>query len=114
MLPTDLTTPHPATPLTPRAPWRIWLARGIAVAADLAQLALIPALPISTAEGVFSPIADGIDILAAGLLTLLVGWHIAFIPSFLIKLLPFADLAPTWTIAIGIVTWPKKSEPLKK
>jgi hypothetical protein len=82
------------------SPTRIWLARGIAVAADALQIAIFPA----SAEGVFSPITDGLDAAVAIILTLLVGWHIAFLPSFIIKILPFADLAPTWTIAIIIAT----------
>jgi len=94
-----------SSPRPPRAPWRIWLARGIAVAADAAQLALSAAYPAAYIWG------DAIDVPVAIALTLLVGWHIAFIPSFLIKLLPFADLAPTWTVAIAVATWPKKTPP---
>jgi hypothetical protein len=85
-----------------RAAWRVWLARGIAVAADAAQLALAAAYPADYLLG------DIIDLPVAAALTLLVGWHLAFIPSFLIKLVPIADLAPTWTVAIAIATWPKK------
>jgi hypothetical protein len=33
-----------------------------------------------------------------------VGWHLAFLPSFVVKVLPVADLAPTWTIAIFFAT----------
>jgi hypothetical protein len=86
---------HP--PLSPR---RIWLARGIAVIADLIQMGLAP----FTVEGVFSVVADGIDILMAVIMTLLVGWHIAFLPSFFIKLTPLVDLAPTWTLAVLFAT----------
>jgi hypothetical protein len=85
---------------TPPSPRRVWLARGIAVIADLIQLTLFPV----TSEGVFSPVADGIDIVMAVLMTLLVGWNIAFIPSFFVKLTPFVDLAPTWTIAVLFAT----------
>jgi hypothetical protein len=92
---------------TPVAPWRIWLARGIAVAADVVQVVLIPNYALDYIVG------DVVDVIAAGLLTLLVGWRLAFIPSFLIRLIPVADLAPTWTIAIAIATWPKKSQPAK-
>ena len=79
---------------------RIWLARSLAVIADIVQIAVAPA----SVEGVFSPIADGIDLAMAVLLTVLLGWHISFIPSFIVKLLPVADLAPTWTIAALIAT----------
>jgi hypothetical protein len=79
---------------------RIWLARGIVVAADILQIAVFPA----SAEGIASPISDGIDVVTCLLMILLLGWHIVFLPSFVIKLLPFADLAPTWTIAALIAT----------
>lgn len=82
------------------SPTRIWIARGLAVATDAVQIALLPA----TVEGVFSPLADGLDFVMAGALTLLVGWHIAFVPSFLVKLTPVGDLAPTWTMAVFIAT----------
>jgi hypothetical protein len=51
-----------------------------------------------------------VDIVVAVLLTLLVGWNIAFIPSFIIKALPFADLAPTWTVAVLFATRAKKTK----
>jgi hypothetical protein len=88
------------------SPRRIWLARGVAIAADAIQLAVFPAF----IGGAVSPFDDLFDIVVAGILTLLVGWHIAFIPSFIVKLVPVADLAPTWTMAIFIATWGNKSQ----
>ena len=85
---------------------RIWLARFIAVAADAVQLALWPLF----GEGFASPLQIGTDIVVAVLMIFLVGWHIAFIPSFLLETLPFMDLAPTWTIAVLIATR-TRSEP---
>ena len=82
------------------SPQRIWLARGIAVAADIVQIVFFGIM----AEGFASPVDAVVDVIVAIALTLLVGWHIAFIPSFIIKALPFADLAPTWTIAVLIAT----------
>jgi len=95
-----------ATPRPPISARRIWLARGIAVIADVVQIALMPLF----AEGIASPINDVLDVIVAAILILLVGWHIAFIPSFVIKMLPFADLAPTWTIAALIATRGKVPE----
>jgi mannose/fructose/N-acetylgalactosamine-specific phosphotransferase system component IIC len=79
---------------------RIWLARGIAVAADVLQIVFFGIM----VEGFASPADAVVDVIVAIVLTLLVGWHIAFIPSFIVKALPFADLAPTWTIAVLIAT----------
>lgn len=76
------------------------MARALAVAADIVQIAVFPAfLP-----GALSPANAVLDVAVAGALVLLVGWHIAFIPTFLVELTPFADLAPTWTIAVVIAT----------
>jgi hypothetical protein len=79
---------------------RVWIARLIAVAADAVQIGLFPL----TAEGVLSPLSDALDVVVCLLLIWLVGWHIAFLPTFLVKGIPFADLAPTWSIAIWIAT----------
>ena len=79
---------------------RIWIARGIAVLADAIQIGFMPFF----SEGFASPANDVLDVVVALVLILLVGWHIAFIPTFIIKMLPFTDLAPTWTIAVLIAT----------
>jgi hypothetical protein len=84
---------------------RIWLARGLAVAADLVQIVFFPVL----SEGFASPFDAAIDAVVAILLTLIVGWHIAFIPSFIIKALPFVDMAPTWTVAVLFATRGRKT-----
>ena len=34
----------------------------------------------------------------------LVGWHWAFLPTFLAELIPFFDLVPTWTAAVFLAT----------
>jgi hypothetical protein len=99
---TDAPRPISSRPLSSR---RIWLARGIAVAADFLQIVFASA----TVEGFVSPFDAVLDVIVAVVLTLLVGWHIAFIPSFIIKALPFADLAPTWTLAILIATRGRKT-----
>ena len=91
----------------PNSPRRVWLARAIAVAADLIQLAISPFV----VQGAFSLLDDGLDLVVAVILTLLVGWHIAFLPSFIVKLVPIADLAPTWTIAVLIATRGATSKP---
>ena len=83
---------------TPRT--ALWIARTIAVMADLLQLALFPLF----AEGFLSPLSDVVDVLVAIVLVVLVGWHWAFLPTFLIKEVPMLDLAPTWTIAVMIAT----------
>jgi hypothetical protein len=79
---------------------RIRAARVIAICADLVQIGL----PFIFGEGFLSPFQDLLDVVVCVVMTLLVGWHHTFIPSFLIKLVPLVDLAPTWTIAVFIAT----------
>jgi len=72
----------------------------VAVCADLLEMAF----GMIFAEGFASPLNDVMDVVVCIILTALLGWHLAFIPSFLVKLIPVGDLAPTWTIAVLIAT----------
>ena len=72
----------------------------VAVGLDAAQIVLFPLF----GEGFASPASDVLDGLAFIFFWRLLGWHIALLPSFLIKIIPVIDLAPTWTIAVFIAT----------
>ena len=72
----------------------------IAVAADAIQIALFPMF----AEGGASPADTALDVVVALLLTKLLGWHWAFLPSLGAELIPGLDLFPTWTAAVYFVT----------
>jgi hypothetical protein len=74
----------------------VLLARVLAVVVDLAQWALLPAA--------LTPLNNGIDVATGLLMIALVGWHWAFLPTFLAELVPFVDLVPTWTLAVMIAT----------
>jgi len=76
------------------------MAWSIAVAADALQLGLFPLF----AAGGFSPADAALDVLVAALLTRLLGWHWAFLPSFSAELIPGFDLFPTWTAAVYFAT----------
>jgi hypothetical protein len=95
------------TPLARPTKGRIRLAWIVAVAADAIQIGAAPFV----AEGFMSPLNDTLDIAVAVALILLIGWHLAFVPSFVIKMLPVADLAPTWTLAVFIATRGKGKTP---
>jgi hypothetical protein len=71
-------------------------ALAIAVVADLLQLVIFPLF----IEGAFSPMDDLLDVAIGVMMVKLVGWHWAFLPSFLGKLIPFADELPCWTMAV--------------
>jgi hypothetical protein len=81
-------------------PAQVRAARVVAAAADLLQIVLLPAF----FPGTLSPAADVIDALVALVLLKLLGWHWAFLPTFVVELLPFVDLVPTWTAAVFLVT----------
>jgi hypothetical protein len=83
---------------TPR--WRIRLAYVIALAADLVQAGMFPVF----SEGALSPFDDALDVGVGIALTVLLGWNWAFLPSFAIELIPGADLAPTWTLAVWVAS----------
>lgn len=75
---------------------RMWIARVLAVAVDLAQYALLPAE--------LTPVNNVVDVATALAMVGLVGWHWAFLPTFLAELVPFVDLVPTWTLAVMFAT----------
>ena len=79
---------------------RIRAARVVAILADVTQIVLFPLF----AGGAASPWNDALDLAVAGVLSLLIGWHWAFLPSFLTELVPGLDLIPTWTAAVLFVT----------
>lgn len=79
--------------LTPR---RVWIARAVALLVDLVQWGLLPAS--------LTPLNGPIDVVAGLGMVALVGWHWAFLPTFLAELVPFVDLVPTWTLAVMFAT----------
>ena len=88
--------------------WRaIRTARTLAVVADLLQLVLFPVF----VEGFASVLNDVLDVVVGIVMVRLVGWHLAFLPAFVVKVLPVADLAPTWTLAVFLATRSKASSP---
>jgi hypothetical protein len=74
----------------------------LAIAADAFQLLLMPLF----AEGAVSPVDDLLDLGVAAVMVHLLGWHWEFLPSFVVKLVPGADLVPLWTVAVANV-WRK-------
>ncbi len=79
---------------------QIRAARIIAVVADAIQITLAPLF----FEGGLSPFNDALDLAVAGMMVYLLGFHWAFLPTFLAELVPVFDLVPTWTLAVLIAT----------
>lgn len=68
--------------------------------ADVIQIGLAP-LFVGGGLSVFDAV---LDVVMAGILTRLVGWHWAFLPAFLAELAPGLVLVPSWTLAVFIAT----------
>src|SRR5512138_1549874 len=71
-------------------------ARLIAIAVDMLQIVVFPAF----FPGIVSPLNNVLDVVTGIFMTVLLGWHVAFIP----KSVPFVDLFPSWTLAVLFVT----------
>jgi hypothetical protein len=91
---------------------RIWLAFGVAVVADLLEL------PITYIESfhfqiifLFGEFMDIIlDFAVMGIMTLLLGWNWAFLPSFFIEVIPEVDICPSWVASVAYVVMQKKKK----
>jgi len=86
---------------------RVWTAFGIAIAADAVQIVFLPFF----GEGIVSPINDGLDLVIGLILVRLLGWHWAFLPSFVAELVPGLDLFPSWTTAVWFATRSRPKTP---
>ena len=85
---------------TSRAIRAIRAARLLAAVADTLQLVLFPVF----IEGFASVLNDVLDVVVGLIMVRLVGWHLAFLPAFVVEALPVGDLAPTWTLAVFLAT----------
>ena len=76
------------------------MAWAVAIAADILQIVAFPLF----VEGGLSPADSLLDLIVGIVMIRLLGWHWAFLPSAAAKLIPGADLFPTWTTAVWFVT----------
>src|SRR6476469_3929896 len=72
----------------------------VAIIADAIQIVGMPLF----AEGGLSPADSVLDLATAAILTRILGWHWAFLPTLAAELVPGLDLFPTWTAAVFFVT----------
>ena len=85
-------------PMPPLSRNRIRLAWAIALTVDAIQ---IPA----TAAGPLGWFLDvGLDLATMAVLWAMLGFHWAFLPSFLTESIPYLNLAPFWTLAVALAT----------
>lgn len=82
---------------------RIWFAFIVAVVTDGLQLAFTPLGPIG-----WFLLDYVLDVVAMFLTSLALGFHPLLLPTFVIKLIPVADMLPTWTGCAGLVVMLRK------
>lgn len=75
---------------------RILSAYGVAGATDILQLVLGPVG--------WTMVDEVLDVAAMLVISRLIGFHALLLPTFVLELVPLADLLPTWTAAVALVT----------
>lgn len=86
------------SPQPPLSKTRIRVAWAIALAVDAIQ---VPA-DFTGPAGWF--LGAGLDLVTMVVMWILVGFHWAFLPSFLTEWIPYLNLAPLWTLAVALAT----------
>ncbi len=82
---------------------RVRAALAIAITVDVLQIAV-------QATGPFQILVDWpLDLLTALAMMALVGFHWAFLPTFLAEAVPWFDVVPTWTLAVLFATRERKA-----
>jgi hypothetical protein len=84
----------------PLSKTRIILSLGVAITADTLQFCLGP-LGWAFADQI-------IDVVAMGLTVWIIGFHLLLLPTFVVELIPMADMLPTWTGCVAAVIALKK------
>lgn len=84
---------------------RIWMACAVALVADGVQLALGPFGWVGADEV--------LDVVVMMLLSMIIGFHPLFLPTFVAEFVPVVDMLPTWTACTMVVIGSrrKKSSP---
>jgi hypothetical protein len=77
---------------------RAKIAFRIALGVDALQIVVFPLLFPGT------PWNNVLDVLTGIFMVAILGWHVAFLPTFVTELIPFVDLFPTWTVAVLFIT----------
>jgi hypothetical protein len=92
--------------LRPLSKTRIRVAWAIALAVDAIQ---VPA-DLSGPVGWF--LGAGLDLITMIVLWAMLGFHWAFLPSFVTEAVPYLNLAPLWTLAVALATRGRGGEAL--
>ncbi len=82
---------------------RMYLALAVAVIADALQFILLP-FAWTFAE-------SAVDVVAMLLTVWILGFHLLLLPTFVVELIPVADVLPTWTACvIAVIALRKRAQ----
>lgn len=84
--------------LRPLSKTRIRAAWAIALAVDAIQVPMDASGPLGWFLGA------GLDLITMVVMWVMVGFHWAFLPSFVTEAVPYLNLAPLWTLAVALAT----------
>ncbi|WP_291270629.1 hypothetical protein [Geothrix sp.] len=84
--------------LRPLSKTRIRAAWVIALAVDAIQVPIDASGPLGWFLGA------GLDLITMVVMWVMVGFHWAFLPSFVTEAVPYLNLAPLWTLAVALAT----------
>jgi len=85
-------------PRPPLGKARIRLAWALALVVDAIQIPADASGPVGWFLGA------GLDLITMVVMWAMLGFHWAFLPSFLTEWIPYLNLAPFWTLAVAIAT----------
>jgi hypothetical protein len=88
------------TPILTRQ--RVWIAYAVAVVVDILQFVLGP-LGWAFADEI-------LDVAAMALMWRLIGFHPLLLPTFVLEVVPIADLLPAWTACVALVVALRRKE----
>jgi len=88
----------PPAPRPPLSQSRIRAAWVIALAVDAIQIPANATGPVGWLLGA------GLDVVTMMVMWAMLGFHWAFLPSFLTEGIPYLNLAPFWTLAVALAT----------
>lgn len=93
-------------PRPPLSRTRIRAAWAIALAVDAIQIPADATGPVGWLLGA------GLDVVTMVIMWTMLGFHWAFLPSFVTEAVPYLNLAPFWTLAVAIATRGRGGEDL--
>jgi hypothetical protein len=81
---------------------RVWIAYAVAAVVDILQFVLGP-LGWAFADEI-------LDVAAMALMWRLIGFHPLLLPTFVLEVVPIADLLPAWTACVALVVALRRKE----